>query len=267
MDLFHTDSYKKWVIHKIESLPNKGRGQYRRIAERLRTNSTIIHQVFKGERDLTPEQALLLSEYFSLSQTEQRFFLLLVNYSRAASAKYQAVLKEEILEARRASAEIKNRVAKGFRLTEEAKAVIYSNWYYLAIWSLVAIPGFETVETIAVRLNLPRKIVQDAVEKLLSHGLLNSSRGVISIGPTMLHLESSSPHVVRHHENWRLQAFRRYESPSKLDLFYTAPITLSAKTAEKIRDSIMKMISTMTTDVKESPSEKLYCLGVDWFEV
>jgi plasmid maintenance system antidote protein VapI len=267
MDLFQYDSYKKWVTHRIESLPNKGRGQYRRLAERLRTNSTIIHQIFKGDRDLTPEQALLLAEYFGLTQAEQKFFLLLVNYSRAASAKYQGVLKEEIQEARKASQEIKNRVAQDFRLTDEAKAVVYSNWYYLAIWSLVAIQGFQTAEPIAARLSLPREIVQNAVEKLIKHGLLVVIHGVLAIGPALLHLEASSPHISRHHQNWRLQAFRRYENPPAKDLFYTAPITLSEQTAEKIRQNILKMIGDMTTAVKDSPSEKLYCLCLDWFEL
>lgn len=267
MDIFDFDSYKKWVNSRIEALPSKGRGQYRRLSEKLRTNSTIIHQVFKGDRDLTPEQAILLSEYFGLTQAEQRFLLLLVNHSRAASAKYQQILKNEILESRRASKEIRNRVAQDFRLTEEAKAVVYSNWYYLAIWSLVAIEGYQSSESISSKLGLPRETIQNAIDKLLEFGLLILKQSKLSIGPALLHLEAFSPHIARHHQNWRLQAFRKYETLDPQNLFYTAPITLSEKTAEKIRQNVLKMIGETIELVKDSPSEKLVCLCIDWFEL
>lgn len=268
MTIFDYDEYKAWVNERVESLPNKGRGQFRRIALSLNTTPTIVSQVFKGDRQLTPEQALLLSEYFGLSKFESRFLILLVNHARAGSELYRKTLHEEIVEARTHAREIQNRVIQNRKLSDETKAILYSNWYYLAIWSLTAIPGFDNIVPIAERLHLPLKKAREALDFLLQHQLvLQGDDGRLSVGPTLIHLESTSPQIARHHQNWRLQAFRHYENMNPTEVFYTAPVTLSEKDAHLIREKIVHFISETISVIKDSPSEKLHCLCLDWFEV
>ncbi len=268
MDIFEYDDYKKWVIAKIDFLANKGRGQYSRIAEHLNTSPTIVTQVFKGDRELTPEQALLLAKYFALSKSESRFFILLVNFARAGSHLYRESLREEIIEERKRSQEIRNRVPQDIILTEEVKAILYSNWYYLAIWSLSAIEGFDDLEVICKRINLSKAKGREALDFLLKYSLVKyDEENKLRVGHTLLHLDANSPQIARHHQNWRLQAFSRYEAPMAEDAFYTAPITLSRSDAKKLRTSILKFISQTGELVKDSPSEELFCLCIDWFVV
>lgn len=265
--IFSYVDYKKWVNERILSMPNKGRGQYMRIVEHLGTSSAIVTQIFKGARELTAEQAVLLSDYFGLSKLERQYFLLLVNYSRAGSYRYKKILEEEIFELQEKAKEIKNRVPQNQQLTEEAKAILYSNWYYLAIWSLTAISGFDNLDHIVERLQIPRSKANQALEFLIKHGLVKDNAGKLEIGPTLIHLESSSPNIPRHHQNWRTRAFLKYEELSSSEVAYTAPITLSQKDAQEIRERILKFISEVAGVVKDSPSEDLYCFCVDWFRV
>lgn len=267
MAIYQYDSYKKWVNDQIQAMPKAGRGQYRRLAEHLHTNSAIITQVFKGERELTPEQALLLADFFGLSKTEQRFLILLVNYSRAGSFNFKNILKEEIEEQRTASTKIKNRVPPSQALSEQAKLLLYSNWYYLATWSLTAIEGIDTIEAISERLHLSKKRIRDVVEFLKQHALITEVNSKLKVGPTLLHLEDESPMIAQHHQNWRLQAFKKYAEPKTYDTFYTAPVTLSESDAKILRENVLRFISESVKLVKSSPSEKLYCLCLDWFEV
>ncbi len=268
MNLFEFEDYKVWVNARIQSLPKSGRGQYKRIAEHLSVNATIVTQVFNGDRELTPEQAVLLADYFALSKIETRFLLLLVNFSRAGSHLYKKNLKEEILEVREQAREIKNRVQQDQVLTDEAKSILYSNWYYLAIWSLTAIPEFQNLEAIIERLKINKKKAREAIEFLKKYALIiESENGNFKNGPTLVHLESTSSQIPRHHQNWRLQAFRHYENQAATDAFYSAPITLSEKDAVLIRENMLKFISTSVDIIKDSPSEKLYCLCFDWFEI
>lgn len=267
MNLFEYEDYKKWVNDRVKAMPKRGRGQYRRITEHLNTNSAIITQVFKGQRELTPEQAILLSDFFGLSKTEQQFLILLVNYSRAGSYKYKRILKEEIEERRLLANKIKNRVAQNRELTDESKSVLYSNWYYLAIWSLTAIKGFDNAEVISERLGLSKKKTREAIEFLLKHSLIVEDESKLHVGPTLIHLDADSPLISRHHQNWRLSAFRKYEEPKSNDAFYSAPITLSESDVKKIREKILQFISESVSLIKDSPSEKLYCLCIDWFEI
>lgn len=265
--IFQYKDYKKYVNETISKMPKGGRGQYMRIVEHLGTSSSIVTQIFKGDRDLTPEQSILLSDYFGLSKIEQQYFLLLVNYSRAGSHRYKKILEDEILDLQVKARELKNRVPQNKELSEEAKAILYSNWYYLAFWSLTAIPGFDNLETIASYLKISRLKAGQALEFLIKHGLIKIHKGKIEIGPTLIHLESSSPNISRHHQNWRTRAFLKYDNFSKQDLSYTAPITLSKKDVEVVREKILKFISETLAIVKDSPSEELCCLCVDWFQV
>ncbi len=265
--IFEYRDYKKWVNDRIASMPKGGRGQYMRIVEFLNTSSAIVTQIFKGDRDLTAEQAVLLSDHFGLSKIERQYFLLLVNYSRAGSHRYKKILEEEMAELQMRAREIKSRVPQDRELTEEAKAILYSNWYYLAIWSLTAIPGFETIDLITERLQISRAKANQALEFLEKHGLVKSTDGKLSIGPTLIHLESSSPNIPRHHQNWRSRAFLKYENLGPEDAAYTAPITLSKKDAVIMRERVLAFVSEALKLVKDSPSEELHCLCIDWFRV
>lgn len=267
MTIFDTKDYKKWVNFWVSKRPQGGRGQFTRIAEALNTSPTIVTQVFKGDRDLTADQAVLLADFMGLSKSERQFFILLINYSRAASHRYKKILEEEIEELRLRSNEIKTRVQQTHELTSEAKAILYSNWYYLAIWSLTAISKFNTVDTISEKLNLSRRKIIDALEFLKKYSLVIEKNGNLQVGPTLIHLESESPQIARHHQNWRLQAFRKYEVSSANDAFYTAPVTLSKVDALVVRQKVLQFISDTVSIIKDSPSEELYCLCIDWFEI
>ncbi len=267
MTIFEADDYKSWVNARILTMPKRGRGQYARLAETLNTNSAVIAQVFKGDRDLTADQAVLLAEYWGLTKLERQFLILLVNHSRAGSVRYKHVLEEEREVLRRQARDLKSRVHQTKELTEEAKAVLYSNWYYLAIWSLTAIPGFDNVDSLAQRLGLSRSKVSQALALLLKHGLVVESKGRLKIGPTLLHLEADSPLSSRQHQNWRLKAFQRYESQTESEFFYTAPVTLSERDVARLREKVMQFVAESVDLIKDSPSEKLYCFCLDWFEV
>ncbi len=268
MSIFTYDSYKKWLNDLLYSMPKQGRGQLKRIADHLGISPTIVTQVFNGDRELTPEQALLLADYLALSKFESRYLITLVNYARAGTHLYKKSLHEEILELRAQSQEIRHRVQQTTVLSEEAKTTLYSNWYYLAIWSLTAIPGFDHLDILSERLHIPKKKAREAIDFLLKHSLvIEDESGKLKIGPTLIHLEASSSQVIRHHQNWRLQAFRKYEEARTQDTFYTAPVTLSEKDAALLKEKILKFISQTVNHIKDSPSEKLYCLCVDWFEV
>ena len=266
MGIFEFDDYKLWVKSVLLQMPKGGRGQLGKIAQHLVTSPTIVTQVFGGERHLTAEQAVLLAEFFALSKNETRFLILLINYSRASSHRYRQLLRTEIEEAKLQAKEISSRVPQNFQLSEEAKAVLYSNWYYLAIWSLSAIDGFNDLDTIALRLHLDRMRTREAIDFLLKYSLiLEDKSGKLRVGPSFVHIDSKSTQIARHHQNWRLQAFTKYEKPRPGDLTYTAAVTVSVKDAEKIRENMLNFISTNVNLIRESPSEELYCLCLDWF--
>jgi len=49
-------------------------------------------------------------------------------------------------------------------------------------------------------------------------------------------------------------------------IFYTHPMTISENDAKIVREILIKAISAIEPFVEPSPSEKTFCLNLDWFE-
>jgi hypothetical protein len=64
---------------------------------------------------------------------------------------------------------------------------------------------------------------------------------------------------------WRLKGFQKMESTDKENLFFTCPIVCSKKSVELLRKKTLKFIEEVLAEIKDSPSEELVCLNIDWF--
>ena len=78
MNVFEYKNYKHCVNSWISLQPKAGHGQLRQLALHLGVNSVVMSQVFRGDRDLTPEQALGVTQFMGLSELERDYFFLLV---------------------------------------------------------------------------------------------------------------------------------------------------------------------------------------------
>ncbi|MBC87069.1 MAG: hypothetical protein CL677_07795 [Bdellovibrionaceae bacterium] len=95
--LFFTD-YKEYVLKRVKSLPNQGRGEFRRIADAIGVSSVLVSQIFKGEKHITADQAFKLCQYFKLDSLQSEYFLLLVNYERSGDSGLRGFYQEKIEE-------------------------------------------------------------------------------------------------------------------------------------------------------------------------
>jgi uncharacterized protein (TIGR02147 family) len=266
MSLFESGNYKTAVLELIEQMPKQGYGQFRKIAEHLNVSSVIVSQVFKGNRDLSQEQAFDLAAYFGFSDLETRYFLLLVQKERAGNHKLKKYFEAQLSEIREKSKELKNRVRKDTELSESTKAIFYSNWYYSGIRLLSSIDGYQNVDAIADHLSLPRATVKRVADFLIEHGLMIDDEGKLKMGPKTTHLESTSPLVSRHHSNWRMRGMNNMEALSPEELFYTGPMSLSNEAMNWVRTELVSLIERVVTHVSASESERLACLNIDWFD-
>ena len=205
---------------------------------------------------------------FQFARIEVEYFLLLVEYERAGTSALRASFLEQIRERQSQQAELSQRVTRSKDLTPEDRAIYYSNWAYSAIRNLTAMEGFQQPPALANRLNLELPYVHQVLEFLLSSGLCVQNQGQLRPGPAMTHLSSASPLVSRHHGNWRIKSMERHPMlrPTE-ELAYTAPMTLSQSDAIRIRSLLADLVEKVDQIVAPSPSEKLFCLNLDWFEV
>lgn len=268
MDLFSYDDYRLYVRDRVRRDKSLGRGSFRQIAEALDMHTTNVSQVFRGQKSLTLEQACALGAFFGLSELEAEYLLALVQLERAGTPLLRKHASNRIASLRAASQELSQRLTQDGTLSELGKAVFYSNWYYTAISIAVDIEGLDNVEALAKYFSLPRAKVVETVQFLLANGLCIDDNGRIKMGPQRTHLESTSPHVARHHANWRQKAIER--SPcltADEELQYSAPVSLSGADAKHIRRLLLSTIDEALKIVGPSQSQEIFCLNMDWIKI
>lgn len=267
MTIFEYKDYKKYTNDRIKKMPKQGHGQYQKLANFLSVHSVNVSQVFHGDRDLNPEQALGVCEFFGLTPLESKYFRTLVDLNRAGTVKLKEALRSELKEVSEKASDLKNRISHQSEISDEVKAVFYSQWYYSAIRNLTSIKNFDNVDRIADYLELPTTLVSRVVDFLVQTGLCKNVEGKIVIGPNSTHVPASHPLVQRHHANWRIKSVSKMENASAEELFFTMPCSLPARAIPEVRKELLAAIDRIILQVDSGAEEQLACLNIDWFKV
>ena len=82
-----------------------------------------------------------------------------------------------------------------------------------------------------------------------------------------MHLDKTSPHLKQHHINWRIKSIQKLDHPDDLDLNFTAPLSLSKKDFEKLREELVRFIQTLSTTVEKTDPEEIYLANLDFIKV
>lgn len=267
MNIFEFDRYKDFVLARIKAMPHQGRGQMGRMAAALGMHSTLASQVFRGDKNLTPEQAAKLCDFLGLNDLESSYFLGLVNLERAGNESLRKMISRELGELRRKSLHLASRLPRSTELSEEDQAVFYSNWYYSGIRLLTSIPAYQDLDSISEYFAIPKAKARKILDFLLSRGLCVENGRRVEMGPKRTYIPAESPLVSRHHMNWRLRAIEKHETLSEKEFAVSAPMSLSERDFQRIRDRLIESVREITQIASDSPPEKLACLNIDWFKV
>lgn len=266
MSIYDFTDYKTYVRTWIEAQPKKGRGIFRRMADKFQISPTMLSHIFQGDKHLSIEAANDIAEFMSLGDDEFEYFLLLVLYGKAGNFRLQQRLKKKIhLEQKKAN-QIAKRMKADAELPEMSKSIFYSSWLYSGVRNMTACPSFKDVDQIATHLKIPRNAIQKVVEFLLQNNLCMLKDGALDVGLQQTHIGQDSPLVSKHHQNWRLQGLSKMVEQNENNLFFTSPMSMSRKTAEEIRPMILDLIENVRKKIRPSTSEIVRCLGIDWFE-
>jgi uncharacterized protein (TIGR02147 family) len=263
VSVFDFQDYREFLNAWIES--QGARGIKGRLAQAANVSSTLISLVLKGDKHLTLEQAVEIGEFLGMSEQETDYFFLLVELGRAGTVKLRQKLKKKIREQQEESKKLAKRLRKDAELSEEQKATFYSSWLYSGTRILSALETHHDISSIAARLEVPPAVISRVLTFLVEAGLCKFEDGKLTYGPSYTHVAADSPYVIKHHQNWRVQGFRKMDLNDDRNLFYTCPMALSPEAAAQIRALLPKVIDEVLAIFKPSPSEEVYCFNIDWF--
>ena len=267
MSIFEKKQAREAILERLAQGPKGGRGQFRRLAEALDVSTTLISQIFQGEKHFSQEQAMAVCELLGFTDLESEYLLSLTQWERAGTPTLKSHLEKRLVALRRESQRIAGRIKKDIDLSDKNRQTYYSAWYYSAIRLIISLPGFDSVDAIAAHFGLSIKRTREVLQFLIESGLVLEKNGKLSFGPPSTYLEPDSPLVNRHHSNWRIKGMEKMDAYLPSDFFYTAPLTISREHAQAFQRRLADLIVELTDKVAVSDSEAFYCFNIDWFEV
>jgi uncharacterized protein (TIGR02147 family) len=257
--VFNFTDYKAFIRTLVS------RGVFKRMAEHLEVNSTMISQIMAGEKDFTLEQGERLLSFFNLKDVEAEYFLLLIQIERAGTESLKNFYRKRLNEVLSQSLSLKNRLQVDRDLTAEEKSTFYSSWVYSAVQIFTSIGAGQSFEALQKEFNIERHRLEDILNFLVSTKLCTVNAGIFKPGVQSTHVEKGSPFLVQHHTNWRVKAIERVEKLSDAELMFTANLTLSREDFPVLRELLIHTIKGFTEKIKESPSEIMANLNIDFF--
>lgn len=266
MSIFEYTDYRAYLNNYLKQLPKKGRGELSRIAQHLRVNTTLLSQIRSGLRDFNIEQTYEMSIYLGHSELETEYFSILVQIEKSGTSNLKKYLEQKRMKLKNQALSLSERISHEKRLTDQDRTIFYSSWLYSAVHLFTSTNDKGlTLEEICSRFNVSRIKINEIIIFLLKSGLCNEHNGRFSIGVRSTFVERGSPHLLKHHSNWRLKAIAKSDAISNRELMYTGQVSISKKDFETVREKLTEFLKDTMSLVKDSPAQDIASLNIDWF--
>lgn len=267
INIFDYTDYKAYLKATEEERASMQRGFRSRLAEALECQNAYISQILNTHANFSLEQAFKITTFLQLKENETRYFMLLVEHSRAATPALQAYFKKDIAALRAKFLDLKERLPEATDLSLENKNVYYSSWIYPTAHMMITIPEYRTIHKIAVALGVEENVISEVMLFLVSSGLAKEQKGQFVPGPTQVHLDIDSPHIRQHHSNWRVRAVQSLTSNKEHDVHYSTVSTLSYDDAVKLKSTIIQIIQDYVKVIGPSKEQTMYNFNIDFYSL
>lgn len=265
--IFDCSNFHQFITQSLENNSEFKRGEKRALAEFVGIHPTLLSQILSGTRNFTDEQVYLLGEYLGLTDLENDYVYVLHQIATCQTKKFKDKLLRRKEELKSRSSQLNERLQKEKVLSEEDKSIYYSSWQYSAIRMATTLEGGRSRDEMAERFELDKKAVNEVLEFLQKTGLAKLEKGRFHPSVSRTHVEKNSPHYKQHHTNWRIKSIQRLDKSLEGDLTFTAPLTLSLDDFDTLKEEMVKLIQKVSSVVKDSKAEEVYCLNLDFFKI
>lgn len=265
-NIFEFSAYRRFLKSWITSAKSHKIANLSRVAEVASVHATFLSHVLNGTKDLSLEQASLISEFMGLTNLEREYFFTLIQLERAGNQTLKKYWEEKKKQVETEKNRLSQRFDKHRELTADEKALFYSSWIYLATWTSTAISKGQTVSDVATRFALDRNKAEEVLRFLAQIGLCQERGGRFTMNESHVHVSNESPFVVKHHTNWRMKAIQKMDVRDDSELFFTAPMSVSKTDFLVIREKLNKLIQDVVNVAKDSEAEEVFCLNMDLFK-
>lgn len=249
------------------SAENSSRGMKTQLAEALLIQPAFLSQVLSGKYSLSLEQADLANKFFDHATDESNFFLLLVSRDRASTSSLKKHFDHQLNLILKKRQRLIERLGRKAEMSAEVEGIYYSSWMYGAIHIACTIPEMGSRKLISEKLNLSIEVVGNVLDFLTENNFLQKSAEKYKPTDSWARLDKKSPHIIRHHANWRQKAIQNLENQTDDDLHYSGVFSMDQKTARKIQNAVLDFVKLQLKDIEAAKEEDLFVFGIDFFNL
>lgn len=242
-------------------------GEKKDLAEFINIHPTTLSQVLNGSRSFSDEQAYMLSKFLNLSEIESEYVLLLHQIENSQNKIFKESLIKKKNKIKKRSLNLAERVEKDREISDTDKSIFYSSWHYSCIWVYLSLEGGKSRDEIHQRTGIDKRQINKVLDFLREINLCSEENGKYFQKLGRMHLDKNSPHLKQHHINWRIKSIQKLDHPDEQDLNFTAPLTLSKKDFEKMREALVQFIQNLSSTVEKTDPEEIYLVNLDFIKV
>lgn len=267
MDIFTFKSYKALIASYLKK--NAYKGLISKIAEACGCDRTYISQVLNGKADLLPDHMARFCDHLNLTELESDYVMNLLLKDRATTAVARQIFENKMQKikniADELSLKIKNKKDSHEIISEAHKTLYYSNWLFSAVHILTSIESYQTVESIAKKMNCAESAIIQILNSLIEMNMVEKNKDKYVHNGQSMYLKRDAAQIYSLHLQSRLESVKR--SYEKKDLHFTNIFSVSKDDVEKIRNQIIDLIEMQRKTVHDSGSQTACVFCCDFFAV
>ena len=265
IDLFRYEEPATYLRDLIDT-NHTIRGYITKLASAAGCQVSYFSQFLRGKSYLSPDHAVGISEFLGHSNLESEYFLSLILLSRAATPKLKQILEKKIDDLRVKNSSLSERIESQNDVGVAIQRY-YSSWLYAAIHVALSISKLETIASLAERFDTTNEKVLEILSALESMNLICKKEGKWVLVTPDVHLHQNSEMTFMNHFLWRQRALLNIDKEKSGSVHYSSVFAMSEKDAVKIKGQILDFVDHLRSNIKDSPSEEVFCLNMDFFKV
>jgi len=266
LNIFEFADYRAYLKAWIEQAKRDQTSNLSRLSKVAGVHSTFLSHVLAGTKHLSLEQAAAISAHLGHTKLELDYLIIIIHLDRAGTPTLREYWREKKTQLEKEKNKLGQRFEKHRELSDEQRVIFYSSWFYAAVWASTAIEDGQTFDQIAKRFFINKVRLREILAFLTQTGVCEERGERYVMGAVHVHVPNESPHVLKHHMNWRMKAVQKMDSRDEKELFFSAPMSISKEDFAVLREKLNAAIQETVTIATKSKAEDVVCLNIDFFK-
>lgn len=259
----HLD-YRDFIKTLVEKKPSPH--SYQSLAQAMQMQKSYLSRILKGSGQLNQDQGYHLAGHLGLSDSEQDYLEMIIEYDRTALQKRKKNLKAKIQQIQKSKIQSKEFLSKSVH--EQTLSDYYLNPWLQIVHLALLVEGVSKDNhlKIAGKLGLTEKRLSETVQKLLDLNLIEVKAGRFFNKSKGMHLSAQHPLTAVNHSLFRTATAAKVQQLDPEELYsFTASITADSDTFLEIKAEFLSFLKKIEPYIDKAPSKDVYQIHFDLF--